>query len=443
VSGRLLRIAYLVAFLGMAVGYYYALGAAPTPSERREEIAWWRPRGLVLETESAWLAPLQSIASDAEQARHEGRSAPRGMIPVALFALPAIAATALGFLLFRSPVSRAGILALGLALCAFSYYGWLDPETWRDYGWRWPAVLLSTSFYVSLFALAPSLVRAAGARSRAFQVCAAIAWFVPIYLLSIEVTGTNPRLQWNLSPWPTLTLYGFLLVGLVLGVVHFATGAGLLALALRVGPGRGLVAAAVAAGTAAALSGVPFASRGWLQMGAVALPAALLAVTAGRTVVAESRARARAFVAAGLLVLLAIKLGQWQGERFLAQSRDEIAPRVIAALERFRADHGSYPESLVELRPTYLAAIPFPRVGWFDSNDETFIYTYLGDSFLLEFPGIVWVQCAYSPAYVEDTQERQDKTAAVSAAPPGAEVPAEETGLGAAWSCTSKPPRLW
>jgi hypothetical protein len=280
-----------------------------------------------------------------------------------------------------------------------------------------------------VFALAPTLVQAARARPPAVRVAALLAFVVPIHVLSIEVTGTNPRLAWNLSPWPTLTLFGFLLFGLVIGVIHLAAGIGL-ALRERL-PGRVGAATAplLAAAVALALRGVPFERYGAVRLAALAVPAALLAALAGRRGARPSVA----FLVAGLLVLGSIKLGQWHAERFLAEARDAVAPEVIAALERYRAKHDFHPSSLEELVPEELPAIPTPRIGWLGSDDEVFTYTDLGDSFLLEFPGPVWVQCAYSPPYEEEPEEGEEVGAG--------EPPAE--GLAAAWSCESKPPRLW
>jgi hypothetical protein len=433
------RMLFVVAFVGLAVADYELLGAGPTPSEKAHAAAWWRPAGLLHEMEWGPITPLREIADAVVQARHEGRFEPRGLVPLALFCLPALAMTAAGFVLFRSELWRTAFLALGLTLSAFSYYGWLDLETWQDYSWRWPAVLLCTAAYAAVFARGPALVRAAGGRPVALRVLAAVGLVVSIYFLSIEVTGTNPTLQWNLSPWPALTLYGFLLVGLVLGVVHLSAGIGRLTRGASAGPGGIVLSAALAAAVAVLLRGIPFATTGWVQVCVLALPAAVLAATAAPR--APRRDAALPFLVAGLLILGSVKIGQWQGEFFQAESRDEIAPRVVAAIERYRTEHGSYPEELTDLVPAYLAAIPLPRIGWFDSSDETFLYTDLGDSFLLEFPSVLWVQCAYSPAYAEEDEDEDEGAKTAGAA--GAEKADESEHLEAAWSCERKPPRLW
>jgi hypothetical protein len=431
-SRTTLRVVYVVLFAALAVGYYEFLGAGATPSERAASIPWWKPAGWARSLESPLLEPLQQIGSDTVQARHEGRFEPRSLIPLGLFAVPVAVATALGFLLFRSALARAALLAGGATLCAFCYYGWLDVETWRDYGWRWPLVLLSTAGYLAVFALAPGIVEALRRRSTGVLVAAAAAFVLPIHLLSIEVTGTNPSLEWNLSPWPTLTLYGFLLCGLVIGVIHLAAGVGLWVRGFAPGRGRLAFAALAAAVVAIALHGVPFEHAGAGRLAVLALPAALLAAVARRR---HPQGAAVSFLAAGLLVLASIKLGQIHAEWFLTRARDQTAPAVIAALERYHERRDAYPEELDELVPEELPAIAQPRIGWLDADEEVFTYTNLGDSFLLEFSGPVWVQCAYSPPYEEELEEEE-----AQAEGEGGEAPLR---LEAAWSCERRPPRLW
>jgi hypothetical protein len=421
------RITYLALFLALGIGYYEFLGAGATPSERAGQVAWWKPAGWARTLDWNVLAPLQEIGADTVQARHEGRFEPRSLIPLALFAAPVAALTALGFALFRGAAMRAALLALGLALCAFSYYGWLDVETWQDYGWRWPAVLLATSGYVAVFALAPALVAAVRRRPRLVQALALAAFAIPIYALSIEVTGTNPTLQWNLSPWPTVTLYGFLLFGLVLGVVHLAAGVGL-ALRARADGAAGIALGVLAAAfVALALRGIPFERTTPFRVAALAMPAALCVVLAGRRRDVR-RSAAIAFLTAGLLLVATIKAGQWHAEWFLVRAREAIAPQVIDAIERYHAKHEIYPDELADVVPEQLPAIEQPHIGWLDWDEEVFTYTDLGDSYLLEFSGPLWVQCAYSPPYEEDVDEEEGGTG---------------ERLEAAWSCERRPPRLW
>lgn len=420
-----LRVVYVLFFLALAVLYYELLGAGPTPSERAAELPWWKPFGWARTLEWEVLEPLREIGADTVQARHEGRFEPRSLIPLGLFSVPVVLLTAAGFALFRSAFVRAGLLALGLTLCAFAYYGWLDLETWQDYSWRWPAVLLSTAVYVGLFALAPAIVGDLSRRSRAVQVGALLAFAVPIHLLSIEVTGTNPTLQWNLSPWPTLTLYGYLLIGLVIGAIEIAAGLGLV-LPARIAGARGVALGALAAAVAAAiLHRIPFAEATPGKLALLALPAALVVGIAGGR--GDPGRAARCFLLAGLVVVASIKAGQWHAEWFLARARNEIAPQVIDALERYYARHEAYPSELVELVPEQLPAIRQPRIGWLNAEEEVFTYTDLGNSFLLEFSGPIWVQCAYSPPYEGELDDED----------------VESDVREGAWSCQSRPPRLW
>ena len=106
-----------------------------------------------------------------------------------------------------------------------------------------------------------------------------------------------------------------------------------------------------------------------------------------------------------MLMLLSIKVGQWHAEWFLGQAREVIAPKVIEAIERYHAEQAVYPSDLAALVPKQLPAIEQPRIGWLDWDEEVFTYTDLGDSFLLEFAGPLWVQCAYSPPYEEEVDE--------------------------------------
>jgi hypothetical protein len=343
--------------------------------------------------------------------------------------------TALGFRLFPSAVARVLLSAVALTLLAFTYYGWLDVETWRDYTWRWPIALFATSLYLSAFAFAPALVRAAAGRSRAVQALAVLVLAASVYFLSTEVTGTNPFLEWNLSPWPVITLYGFLLFGLLFGVIHLAAGLGLAARE-RLGGAPGLAAGVGGAAIVAVLlRGIPFEQTTAARIVLLALGAGGLVAWVGWR--RRERRAALPFLVAAALILASIKAGQWQAEHFQAKARDEIAPQLIAALERHRQEQGNYPLDLSGLVPNYLPDLPNPRVGWLADPGEDFTYTNLGDSFLLEFASVLWVQCAYSPPYVEEAEEDEPVDVAVAASGE------DDRMLEASWSCERKPPRLW
>src|SRR5262249_39817423 len=218
--------------------------------------------------------------------------------------------------------------------------GLLSADTWQDFGWRWPAVLVSTSFYVALFLLAPAVTRAIRARSTALQALGLTAFAGSIYFLSTEVTGTNPSLDWNLSPWPTLTLLGFLLFGLVLGVIQRAGGVGILAGGRAPGVTRVACAVLVAAAAASLMRWIPFTTPRAAQIALLAAPAAALAALAGRRREEAAGSAALPHLVAGFLILASIKIGQWQGEDFQAESRDQIASRIVAPLPHVRGGPG-------------------------------------------------------------------------------------------------------
>lgn len=66
---------------------------------------------------------------------------------------------------------------------------------------------------------------------------------------------------------------------------------------------------------------------------------------------------------------------------------------IIAALEQFQADKGTYPESLAELVPDFIASVPA------EINDEPISYSKTGESYSLAFhyigPGMN--TCIYTP----------------------------------------------
>jgi hypothetical protein len=81
-------------------------------------------------------------------------------------------------------------------------------------------------------------------------------------------------------------------------------------------------------------------------------------------------------------------------------------------------------------------------VGWFGEGGEAFNYIDLGDSFLLEFSSVMWVQCHYSPAFREE-MEAEEEVAKSGEPSDVAAGPDADEELEAVWSCERQPPRLW
>lgn len=110
---------------------------------------------------------------------------------------------------------------------------------------------------------------------------------------------------------------------------------------------------------------------------AVIVPCALVTHATGRSARARRMAVASGFVAAG--ALLAFLVDRQKGAALAVRNERLIIP----AVDRFRADHGRYPDSLSALVPRYLpsthpAGVPLPlyRIEyWRHADDATLIVT--------------------------------------------------------------------
>jgi hypothetical protein len=450
----MLRLGYLVGVLALAVFYYYFFGAGPTPSEYVEDLEWWRPWGTFMH----W-----PVLMDLAQMARAGF--PQAWTPILLGWLPPLAVAALGWRLFRSSFGRACLVFLTSLMLVFVYYGLRAEQVWRFFEWRFLAVAASFCAVLTAIAFAASLLDGVLRRSRALAALVVIAAVAGIFLLSTEVTGTNSQMQFNISPWPILTLFGFLLAGATVAAFHAAAGAALL-VRTRIPGGLGLAAAllsaALVAGFAAAF--IFSSPRAWVPIGIAAMLAALPRLRG-----AEPAGRAGLLrLATGALLLVAILGSARIGGAMQRHARDVTALQVLDALEAYKKDNATYPDSLDALVPNYLAAIPRPEIGLIRDEDDRFSYSNYGDSYALEFASVLWVQCQYSPPYefaaadpneaAGDAPEVQDspyetpkgeKTPAVAAEKPPSEedlalkATLAKHGLNGSWTCPKEPPKLW
>ena len=434
----MVRAVFLAAFVALAVFYYYFLGAGPTLSDFMD-LPWWKPRGWVLRWES--LAPLRALAEE---------SGPTRLAPAALIALPPLALMGVGIALFRSAVMRVLLLALGTALAAFSFYGQLAPGIWGFFSWRWPAVTFCMALVLSSLLLAPSLLRSALRLPILGRAAALAAVATVVYLASVEITGTNWELRSNISPWPAITMFGFLLFGYLAVAIHGAVGLGVLLRTRLSGPMSVATGILLAAALSAAAAGLLFSSP---TAQAVVVLGLLGAIGASLVLVRESEpgetaARGWSQLTAATLVFALIFVSDRAASRDLATARNQVAPAVLDALAAFREASDEYPDELEDLVPDYLAEVPRPRIGLIPHEGERFLYTNLGDSYLLEFACGKWVQCAYSPPYDADWWEEADSIDEDPndfAAAPDVAAGGEWAGglLEGAWSCDPSLPRLW
>jgi hypothetical protein len=452
----MLRFGYLVGVFGLAVFYYFFFGAGPTPSEYVEDLEWWRPWGTVMH----WPA-LMGLAQMARA------GFPQAWVPILLGWLPPLAVAGVGWRVLRSSLSRATLVFLTFLMLAFVYYGMRAEQVWRFFEWRFLAVAASFAAIIVLLLFAASLVDETLRRSRALAIALALAAIAGIFLLSTEVTGTNSEMHFNISPWPIVTLFGFLLAGATIAALHAASGAAEWVRA-RI-PGTLGIALALAA--AALVGGVCtlFIFKAAVPREFVTLLALLLALFRIARSGREAGAGARSGLvrlATGVVLLVAI-LGSAQiGALMQRHARDVTALSVLEALEAYKKDTGTYPDSLKALVPKYLAAIPRPEIGLIRDEDDRFSYSNYGDSYALEFASVLWVQCQYSPPYefagADPNEEAEDEAEASEAPGGGAETPdvgappnepSEEDlalkatlakhGLNGSWSCPKEPPKLW
>ncbi len=453
------RFALVAGLLLLAVVYYYFLGYGPTPSEIYDDREWWQPRG--------WIHQIALFSSLSDMARSRE---PRQWIPVLLFSLPALAGIWAGLRLFKGAVMRSVVMLLSALIMAIVYYGTIRDGIWRFFEWRF--ILVVASFLATMVAIfyAPSLLRSLNRGPRALTGLVLAAVFAAVFVLSTEVTGTNTEMRFNISPWPVVTVFAILILGLGVAALHLGAGA---ALWVRgtLAPG----AASVLAGLAAALvvgglgAFIPFAARASNMPGPgliVALGVASM-IYAGAafalTRPADLRSAGASRIAAALVIAVTVGASNWAAVSYQQMARDETAQTVLVALEKYKKDTGSYPEKLKELLPDYLDHVPEPTIGLIADEDDTFTYSkYSQEDYSLEFSSVQWVQCAYSPPYefaaydpdeeeeeYDEDEELEDwQKEDVAAAPPteaqlAMQARLKEAGLEGKWSCATEPPKLW
>jgi hypothetical protein len=426
--GRPLLAAVLLACcLGWTALVHHGLGPRPDLS-----LHWWSPRGFL--TRSLLTSPFADLASDRSTA-------------TAVFGAPALLLAAACWLCTRSAVMRAVAASAALASFLFAAYA-LGPGitkiAWSLFHWRASATMLAFAAAAGFALASPWLA----ARWLGLGWPARIATFAPVALgvIAVErnVTGTNPRLPFAISPWPVVQVFGLEVVGTIAAALLAGVGLGLLALARR-GRGRLAVALPLVLGLAIPAGWLALGSRGLLPFRsgprgfllATALCAAGLAFAALPWRDPDRlRRRARTLGTAALLLGGPLLVGQAWARLDYARNRDVRAQRVIDGLDRYYERESIYPETLEALVETGdLDRVPQPRLGfaWLGGGSP-FTYQGFGTSYLLEFAAPRWVQCAYNPPYLDEDE-----------APAGADASdgAGEGDLGGAWSCPSSPPELW
>jgi len=434
-----------LAALGWAFAVHHGVGPVPPGGPR----AWYDSRGWLLDTLAAtslgaWLdTPLRGLVA---------------------FTLPSAALATAVFATTRSSLARTLAVASLLATALFLFYG-LDgdrAQIWTFFRWRGSAVMTLFALVLAAAVCAPFL--ATSWLRRGWP--ARLALFVPVAALVVvalrDVTGTNPRLQFAISPWPVVTMFG-----VEIGASVVAALLGVAALVLAVAGASRLAPASRAlagAGALVGIVGVPALIRPQpgLSLALLAGGIAGAALVVARLLAAPGRlaGAARALAVGTLLVTLPIVVGlTWVNHDYVA-TREGAAKQINDALQRYFAREQAYPDTLEELvEAKDLPAVPVPQVGFGVDGAATFTYENFGTSYILEFSAPRWVQCAYNPPWSDEAGDDGEHAAGAHAA---ASAPADSddddasgddgaahdggadgTSMPGAWSCPRKPPELW
>ncbi len=363
--------------------------------------------------------------------------------------LPAVLLAIAIFLAGRSAVARALALSCCFGVALFVYYGVQATDVWRFFHWRASAVLavlaLSAGFATGAPLLAASWLRLSWPLR--------VASYAPVALLVIafirNATGTDPSLQYAISPWPAVSVFGIevaalfvfaVLLGVALGAAGVATaragGASPASGAAGVALGLALPVILLAAGSWLGL--LPFKLGPRIAMAiAVCATLAMVGVLTLRVAGADGlRHRALGLGAGAALLGAPLVTGQAWARFDYYVAREHQARQVIDALEAYLDAEELYPDELEHLIPDYIEAIPEPAIGFSFLYDGSFRYRSFGSSFILEFPATRWVECAYTPPYDDEEGEENGDAASDTNG-------FEDDSLGEAWSCPSRPPELW
>jgi len=407
------------ALVGYAVAMHHGMGPPP------EGIAqhWYEPTAFLHGVD------LVSFASSAGA--------------LVCFTLPALLLATGVFTTSRSAVARAIALGCVAATALFVFYGEFAPRPWEFFGWRGSAVLFVTAACVGSAAAAPFLA-ASWLRLRwplRLAVYLPIAFGVIAFIRN--ATGTNPELRFAISPWPAVPVFGievgalFILAmfsGVAIATAGFAAAdanSGRAAVATRVAAlflGLAIPVGLLALG--AWLGMFPFRLGAKTLFGVAALCAAGIAGVTTLWVAEDREAlrrRARWIAVGAALAGIPLLAGQALARVDYYVTREHRAREIIDALDRYMEREFLYPDALEDLVGAGdIEEIPAPTIGFAFLYDAAFRYQSFGTSFILEFPAPRWVECAYTPAYVEEEDEAMD-----------------EEPLGESWSCPSEPPELW
>ena len=449
------RAVYFACFLLLGSAYHGLLNVASV-APGASAYPWWVPEDLRFQ----WgqIIDLVEVARTQESLR---------MAAAFLLLLPPLGMGGLGLWLFKrsQPVPRCLALALALLVGLFAYYGILAPDVWKFFQDQFVGVAAAAAGATAVALLAPGLLGTALSLPRWASGAAGAVFLAAVFLPTTEITGADPGLPFGVSPWPALTLVGFLRIGLGIGVLHLAAGLGAYTRARIDGrPGAWLLGVALAGLLAAGAAALLFADSGAPLWTAFGTCAAGWAALGERAATAYQRVRTGLLQASAGALLGVTILGSHAVAGFAeARARDVTAPPILRAIEAYHQARGQYPLRLDELVPEYLPAVPQPRIGLLRNASDLYQYASLGDSYALEFASVQFVECQYSSPVPTTANGNATAAGPLSASPsnPPSESPSNpewqastedereaqarlrELGLGGSWSCKRCPTKLW
>jgi hypothetical protein len=301
-----------------------------------------------------------------------------------------------------------------------------------------------------------------------------------------NATGTDETLQFSISPWPAVPVFGIEVGALFVAAWLAGTGVGLRALAAS-GWLRRLAGLLIAIALPVLLLWIgsklglfPFRAGTRTFRGAAAVTALSILIGALlRRGESPLRQRARRLLVGAALIGIPLVASEAVARYDYFLTREIRARRIIDALDAYFQRETVYPDKLEELVEVGdIDRIQQPAIGFGFLDDAHFRYQNFGTSFILEFAAPRWVECAYTPPFSEEDEEvgsqglgeeAAESPAEAEAAqnPADAEVPpnpadadvapnpadaglapggsevGDDSRLGEAWSCPSKPPELW
>ena len=215
-AAALLGWAAVAAALGYAVLVHYGVG----PSNKGMAWHWYTPRTFLLDIELLYPV-FESL----------GRALIGTAIPAAALAACAIA-------LCRSAIGRALALASLVAVLLFTFYGVQAPFVWNFFHWRASAVLSLTAVVVGFSLAAPWLAQSWLRLSWPLRLLVYLPVVFAVFAFVCNATGTDESLQFAISPWPAVPVFGIEVAALFIAAWLGGTGVGLRAIARERGGGR-------------------------------------------------------------------------------------------------------------------------------------------------------------------------------------------------------------